>query len=299
MPYYSQFKNNNFMINPAITGTKRGIDARISYRNQWTGYNGAPSTEGFSLHSRLWKGKIGVGTYLMQDNIGPLKQFNIGASFAFHLRFSDCELSGGVAGNYGKYTLDGDKILLHNTQDPAIDQHIVNSSWAPDASAGIYLYNDRFHIGLSSLHLIGTDVEFYKNDSTKKGLMKYVSQTHLTLGYNYAQNPDYIWESTFYANYTIGVPIMLDYTLRLHYKEKIFTGVSIRLNDAIALHVGARFLENFQVSYSYDFLISKLRSYSSGSHEIMIAYSFNPWGNKKHGDLGNSKFLKQKYGYLF
>ena len=90
---------------------------------------------------------------------------------------------------------------------------------------------------------------------------------------------------------------MLDYTLLIHFKQTVFAGVSVRLHDAIAFHIGYTFLSNYQISYSYDFLISKLHAYSSGSHEIMIAVSHNIF-TQKRGRV-NDKFLHQKYGYLF
>jgi type IX secretion system PorP/SprF family membrane protein len=297
MPYYTQYRSNDFMLNPAISGTRRLVDARLDYRNQWVGYDGAPKTESFSLNSRFFKGTMGAGIDIMQDNIGPSKQTNLGVSYAYHIRFPDCELSAGVAGIFTKYTLEGDKILLHNTQDPAIDQYISNSTWVEDASAGIYLYNDRFHIGISALHLLESTAEFYKNDTTKKGLVQYITQGDFTLGYNYSQNPDYVWESNVFGSYTKGAPIVLDYTLRLHYKGLFFVGASIRLRDAIALHLGVTILQDFQVSYSYDILIGPLRNYSSGSHEIMLIYSSNIF-HTKHGKVSD-KFLHQKYQYMF
>lgn len=297
MPYYSQFKSNAFMLNPAVTGTKRLVDARMNYRLQWMGYEDAPRTANVSIHSRFMKGKMGAGVYIMQDNIGPSKQMNLGATYAYHIRFPDVELSVGVAGNFTKYTLDGSKIFLHNTIDPSIDQHISNSTWVPDAHAGIYLYNDRFHVGLSAMHLVQSTAEFYKNDTTKKGQIKYVNHVNFTLGYNYSQNPDWVFESTLYGIYVAGTPFNLDYTLRVHYLEKVFAGVSIRLRDAVALHVGASFLDDFQVSYSYDFLISNTKKYSSGSHEIMLAFSSAIF-HRKRGRV-NDKFLHQRYGYMF
>ena len=84
----------------------------------------------------------------------------------------------------------------------------------------------------------------------------------------------------------------------MHIKQKMLFGLSLRLHDAVALHLGATFMEDFQVTYSYDFLISKLRSTNSGSHEIMLAYSFNKNKGRGHGRLDN-QFLKQKYGYMF
>lgn len=286
------------MLNPAITGTKREVDARLSYRNQWVGYDGAPKTVGLSLHSRFFNGSMGAGMYVMQDNIGPSKQTNLGASYAYHIRFPDCELSLGAAGNFTKYTLYGNKITLHNTQDPAVDQSIINSAWVGDANAGIYLYNDRFHIGLSAWHLASSKAEFYKKDTTKKGLVPFVPHINFTLGYNFSQNPDYVWESTIHANYVPGVPFMLDYTLRMHFREMFFTGFALRLHDAIALQFGFNFMGCMQVSYSYDVLIGKLRNYSSGSHEIMLVYSYDAFSRNKHRRR-DKHFLNQRYGYLF
>lgn len=297
LPYYTQFRSNEYLQNPAISGTKRTIDARLNYRIQWVGFEGAPRTTSFTAHSRFYKGKMGAGIYVMQDKIGPSKQTNLGVSYAYHFRFPDCELSAGAAGNFTKYTLDGPYMILHNTQDPSIDQNVSNSTWVGDASAGIYLYNDRFHIGVAGMHLAESTASFYKKDSIKKGKVKYVAQVNFSVGYNFAQNPDYIWESNLFANYVSGVPFMLDYTLRLHVKQAFMAGVSFRLKDAIALHLGVTFLENFQLSYSYDLLISKLRPYSSGSHEVMLIYSFKP-NNRRRGFL-DTHFLHQKYGYLF
>jgi len=297
MPYYSQFRNNLYMINPAVTGTKRLVDARINYRNQWMGYQDAPKTGNLSVHSRFMQGKMGAGFYVQQDEIGPSKQMNLGLSYAYHLRFPDVELSAGVAANFTKHTLNGNKMFLHHSQDPALDQHVVNSTWTPDAHAGIFLYNDRFHVGLSALHFLEPSAEFYKNDTLKKGQIKYADHINFTLGYNYSQHKDYIFESTLYGIYVPGTPFNLDYTLRMHYKEMIFAGFSLRLRDAVALHVGATFLEDYQISYSYDLLIGKMKNYSSGSHEVMLVFSSNII-KQKRGRVSD-KFLHQRYGYLF
>lgn len=285
------------MLNPGVTGTKRLLDARINHRTQWVGYDGAPTTTSFGLHSRFFKGKMGAGLYLMQDKIGPQKQTNLGASYAYHIRFPDVELSAGLAGNFTKFTLIGTKMSLHNNQDPSIDQSISDFTWASDATAGIYLYNDRFHVGASGMHLMQSTAEFYKADTTKKGTFKYATHVNFTLGYNFSQNRDYVWESTLYGSYVKGAPMMLDYTLRVHFFEQFFTGVSIRLRDAIGLHAGYTFFGSYQISYSYDIQMGGLKRYNNGSHEIMLSVSHNIFQTKKGRD--NSKFLNQRYGYLF
>jgi type IX secretion system PorP/SprF family membrane protein len=297
LPFYTQHSSNSFILNPGSTGVKRLIDARINYRQQWTGYEGAPRTASIGLNSRFFHGKMGTGLSIVQDETGPIKKLNFAGSYAYHIQFPDCELSAGLSGNVTQSTLVGSKITLHNSQDQAIDQSLTNSTFSEDMGVGIYLYNDRFHVGVSVLQPLQSKAEFYKNDTLKKGLIKDAIHLNVSLGYNYSENPDYIWQSTLFSSYVNGAPLLLDYTLLLHYKEKIFGGFSIRLGDATAFHIGCSFLNDFQVSYSYDFVISGLRAYNSGSHEITLVYSTDLF-RSKHGKV-NDRFLRQKYGYLF
>jgi hypothetical protein len=51
-------------------------------------------------------------------------------------------------------------------------------------------------------------------------------------------------------------------------------GVSYRTNDALAIILEYRSNSYFRIGYSYDITLSKLRNYSSGSHEIMIGIDF-------------------------
>jgi type IX secretion system PorP/SprF family membrane protein len=299
LPYYTQNKTNDLLFNPAVAGTKRLIDARLSYRAQWLGFDGAPQTAFLNMHSRFMKGKMGFGVYLLQDKIGPFQQTNLGISYAYHVRFPDCELSAGIAGNFSRFALKGSDITVRYTQDPVVDQSVTDITKAADGSAGIFLYNDRFHIGISAIQLIQSEASFYDNDSTKKGVFKYVTHWNASLRYNYSQNPDYIWENTVYISYVQGAPTMLDYTLRLHYLEKVFAGVCVRIKNSVGLQIGYTFKEIYQVRYSYDMATTSLRATNSGSHEIMLIISSNLFnGNKKKG-FSNDKFLNQKYGYLF
>lgn len=297
LPFYTQHNSNSFLINPGSTGVKRLLDARINYRQQWLGFEGAPNTASIGLNSRLAHGQLGAGLSVVQDKSGPLKKSSFGGAFAFHIMFPDCELSTGLSVIGTKSTLVGSDITLRDSQDGSINQSITNSAFSVDGAFGIYLYNDRFHTGISVMQPLQTRVEFYKEDTTRKGIMKDALHLHVSLGYNYSQDPDYIWQNSIYSSYVRGAPLLLDYTLLLNIKQKMFGGISIRLGDACALHVGAAFLNNFQVSYSYDFSLTHLRAYSSGSHEITLVFS----SDFKHSKKGkfDDRFLRQKYGYLF
>jgi len=296
-PWWTQYKVNQTLYNPAFCGTKRLVDFRINYRNQWTGYDGSPKTYALALNARLWKGRVGVGGFIFKDDIGPFKKINSSITGAYHLKFPDSELSFGVQGNYMVQRFNGNDITLRNQQDKAINQFIEDKQSTFDGSFGLLYFNDRFHLGVGANNIAGSSFEYYKNDSLKKGIYTNAAHYNISAGFNWADDIDYTFENSIFASYVPGVPFAFDYTLRFHMKQQLIAGLSFRLNDAIALQLGYTIQEKFQISYSYDIVTSPLRKYQSGSHELTLIFSSNLGTDKRRRGL-DKRFTKQRYQYL-
>ena len=285
------------VLNPAFCGTKRLFDARISYRNQWTGFEGAPKTYILALNSRLLKGKLGIGGFVFKDDIGPFKNFNGSITAAYHLKFADSELSFGVQGNYLRQSFNANSITIRNQQDKAINQYVEDKTGNFDGSFGLLYYNDRFHMGIAANNIAGSKLEYYKQDTIKKGEFKNVPHYIISAGINWADNPDFVFENSVLAAYVIGMPFSFDYTLRLYIKKQLMTGLSVRFGDAVALQLGYTIQDQIQIAYSYDFVTSSLSKYQAGSHEIKLVFSSNLGTDKRKRGL-DKRFLKQRFQYL-
>jgi outer membrane protein OmpA-like peptidoglycan-associated protein len=61
---------------------------------------------------------------------------------------------------------------------------------------------------------------------------------------------------------------------KMTYNDFVFGGLSYRGKDAVIGLIGLNY-KQFTLAYSYDFTTSGIRNYSSGSHEILLAYQFN------------------------
>lgn len=296
-PWWTQYKSNQILANPAFCGTKRVLDLRINYRNQWTGFEGAPKTYVLSVNSRLLKGKLGLGAFMFKDDIGPFKTINSSITFAYHLKFPDSELSFGVQGNYLKQRFNGNDVTLRNQQDKAVNFSTDDQAANFDASFGLLYYNDRFNLGVGANNVVGSGIQHYKNDSIKDATFKLAPHYNFSAGYNWGDNPDFVFENSVYAAFVPGVPISFDYTLRLHMKKQVMAGLSFRFGDAIALQLGYTLKDMVQIAYSYDFVTSPLRRYQSGSHEISLIFSSNLGTDVKKRGF-NGRFLKQRFQYL-
>jgi type IX secretion system PorP/SprF family membrane protein len=294
LPDFTQYPAFLFQVNPAYTGTKQNIDARLDYRKQWVGYDGAPVTQYFGLHSRLWKGRIGVGTSMYKDVTGPSERFNYSFTAAYHLRFPDVELSIGFGVNFNKYTIDATKMTTHWTNDPTVDNMRTDFDKTKNGMVGILLYNDRFHFGLGVVNMVNNKATFFTDDTLKLSQVSFSPHYYFSCGYNFNGNPDYVWENNLMGLYVIGLPMTLNYNLRVHYNEKVIAGLGWRMKDALYLQAGYVFLKQIQFIYSYDVGISHLRKGHSGSHEVMIGYRMN-FNANKNGYKNGGDFQRQKY----
>ena len=54
-PHYTQYILNNYILNPALSGIENYTDVKLSYRNQWVGFPGAPQTMYASVHGPIGK----------------------------------------------------------------------------------------------------------------------------------------------------------------------------------------------------------------------------------------------------
>lgn len=296
LPYYTQFRLNQFLMNPGVTGTKKTIDARIGYRKQWVGFDGAPVSQYITAHSRLYNGTMGVGASFYKDVTGPTERQVYTLSYAYHLRFPDLEMSIGASGLMTKYFLNTGTMTLHNSHDVAIDVNRSDRDMKSNANVGLYIYNDRFHLGLSVLNVLDVRERFYQDDPKMKSMVKLSPHIYGSAGYVFSNSKRYIWENSIMVNYVTGAPFFLDYTVRLLFNQKVFGGLNVRPGDALAVSAGFIFNESVHFCYSYDFVISPLRAYSSGSHEITLAYMMDLAG--RNNDKRLKRFLKQKYSHM-
>lgn len=297
-PYLTQYRGHLYFFNPAFCGTKKWIDARVSYRQQWVGFSGSPVTATASFNMRYFKEKLGSGFMIFQDKIGPFVNNYFSGSMAYHIKMPDTELSFGLSVAYTVFGINPSQITLRHQLDAAVDlrSSAINKKKL-DGAFGIVYYNDRFFISVSMLNILAANYKFqYSNPAFFKG--NYSNENHIVLGvgYNFGENPDYVWENALWVINTKASPLFLDYTLRLHIHKTLIAGVSIRPGNALAFHIGFSLLNKFQISYSYDLLLSKLKTAQSGTHEINLVFSIDKGYSQKN--RSNNRFLKQKYQYL-
>jgi type IX secretion system PorP/SprF family membrane protein len=71
------------------------------------------------------------------------------------------------------------------------------------------------------------------------------------------------------------LPTAFDLNAKIAFQDRFWIGASYRNQDAVAGLVGFNISSLINISYSYDYTTSALRTVSSGTHEIVIGLLLN------------------------
>jgi type IX secretion system PorP/SprF family membrane protein len=272
-PAFTQYMFNEAFINPAYTGSQDALSVNGSYRNQWVGIDGAPVTETFVAHSPAFHKKIGIGITALNENIGVLKTTAGYLNFSYRLMMRKSTLSFGLLGGVQSVREDFSKI---STIAPEDQQFLYNSPKviSPNFGFGVYYYTTKLYAGISVPRFIQTRLS---TDSSKviNAINPDNFTYYLALGYVFSSNENVVWKPSLMTKVIQGAPIQADIALTALLKKILWVGASYRTNKTLSGIVGFQFTPQFKLTYSYDYTLSDLQKYNSGSHELQLSYIFS------------------------
>jgi type IX secretion system PorP/SprF family membrane protein len=279
LPHFSQYYLNDFLINPAVAGSRNYFEGVSTHRYQWEGITDAPRTYTLSVHGPTKNNKMGLGGYLFTDNVGPTRRTGFNLSYAYHLKLNEkLKLSLGLNAGILQFMIDGSKITLRDADD-AIITNGVQKELVPDAGFGMYLYHEKYYFGFSAPQLLNTRVEFFDQGQNPTGTLP--SHFFLTGAYKIKATEDLVVEPIAFVKYVSPAPVQFEGTIRLIYKDYIWISGTYRDKDAVTASIGYIINNSFTIAYAYDFTTTNLKNYSDGSHELMIGARFYKNTNKK------------------
>ena len=268
-PVFSQYYFNELVINPAYAGSHVQLSLNSTYRNQWVNFPGAPRTFSFSGHSSLYKGKIGVGLLVNNDQIGSYSNKNVYAFYAYKIHFKKGTLSMGLQGGFNFLGVDFSKLDLVNPGDASF---LPARDFKPNVGAGLFFNRKNFFAGFSVPFLINNTVSAsFENAAKQISEARYYflrSGIIVPLGNDNVVklNPSILVRAQ------EGQPLSFDFNAGFIFYDALSTGLSWRSGDALISFIDFKISEKFHFAYSYDWTSSGIRKYSNGSHEFMINY---------------------------
>jgi type IX secretion system PorP/SprF family membrane protein len=288
---FSQYVFNGLAVNPAYAGYKEDWTLNLSSRIQWVGIKGAPQTETASIDGLVnnFNGNVGLGLIATDDRLGPESITSVYANYAYRLRLDELDtkrLCFGIGFGVMQYSLNGAEFNATDAGDGDIPAGTM-SKVSPDFRFGVYYYTPKFYFGASVFNLLSNALI---NATGNTPIVSEARTVYLTAGTMVPLSEFVDFKPSFMIKEDFKGPTNLDLTGFLVLKKAVWVGASYQtgfvtfnktnlqggLNETDAVSAIAEFYINdhFRVGYSYDFTLSKLASYQSGTHELSLSISF-------------------------
>lgn len=282
-PIYSQYMLNGFLLNPAVAGSEGYSAINLTAREQWLGFAGGPATYALSFQTRISKqshisrsssvrrrntsnsknGNVGLGGYIFSHRNGAVERLGIKATYAYHIKLDESQLSFGLSLVGYQYKLNEDKIILDVEGDNLwLGAH--KSVFIPDADAGVYFTTRELWAGFSVDQMFESVLKF--GDA---GYDQFVMerQYYLMGGYDFRVSRDVILSPSVLVKYSESGRYQAEFSGKYYYQQSYWAGLTYRSGQALVIMAGVS-VDRFIFGYAYDIGLNSLTMHSYGTHEF-------------------------------
>ena len=277
---FSQYTINPTLVNPGATGFNDGTQAYLSFKNQWTGFTGAPRNIAANINGQIGD-KLGLGVMLNSETAGAETRVRGQLNYGFRFKINELKLGIGLSTQLSRTSI-GDRVLLdpkYQSGDILAERAVAGSNFF-DASAGVYgTYSDKIVFGVSALNLIqqrlgaiGRPTSNTKNLSYYTFMLGYKYKTEL-----YTITPSLMVRNVKDAPFTLDVNVLGSFL-----QNRLLVGTTYRAGSGGLIgFTGGTKISNFQIVYTFEYGFSNLQKYAGGAHEVSIGYTFGKGFFKK------------------
>lgn len=294
--HFTQFMHNKLAFNPAYAGSTGSTRITAMARQQWIGIDGAPEAQLLTFNSAL-NASIGIGGSLVRSSIGIMDRYTLDGHYVYRFRLGNGYFGIGVSASARLLQADFDE--LRANQPVEIDDAIpmgVQSRLTPNFGGGFYYNSKDFYAGLSTPRFLRTSIDLSDNSGE---IAREEIHGYLMTGFNIRlAGDDVVLQPNFLLKYVKGSPFDADINLSFTFFQQFTAGASYRaggnkansIGESISALLSARVSDQFMFGLSYDFTLSDLRDYNSGSAELFLHY-FIGGKTGKGADYDNPRFF--------
>lgn len=277
LPLYTNYLQHQVIYNPAYAGAIQGRTFNLSYRNQWTGFEGAPKTIAASGYGTIRKKpNLSTGGIVFSEKIGLIDYTSLYGLFTYRLKINEkASVNFGMSGGGVQYSVRMFSARIYDRDDNFLSSGVLNST-SFDLNSGFYFYTPKFFLGFSSQHMTNSRIRW----TNTEGHM--TPHFYLYSGYNFILGKKNEWQLQPSALLRTNSPARYVWEghLKATYQDMVWLSVFYRSRTSTGAAIGFIFDKQFNVSYAYDYVLSSINTYAGGTHEVTLSYHI-PYNKKK------------------
>ena len=259
-------------FNPATVGKQSKLNVVAAYALDMEGFEHNPRTMYLSGDIPFYalKNRHGAGVSFLNDQIGLFTHQRFTLQYSLKRKFLGGVIGLGAQVSLVNESLDGTKVDVDDSGDPAFSTTDVNGNGA-DLGGGVYYQKTTWYLGASVLHANSPVISLGESNELKLDASYY-----FTGGYNIKfRNPFLMMKPSILVKYD-DATWRADITCRMMYQhenKQMYAGMTYSPNHSVTFLVGGRF-HGVMLGYSYE-LYTSTPTLGNGSHELFLGYQMD------------------------
>ena len=179
----------------------------------------------------------------------------------------------GIRAGVSHLKADFSELIYWDKSDPRYLQGSQTKTLL-NTGAGFFLYSDRVYVGLSVPCTLSYDSTQSISINQGSDAPHKVRHYYMTTGIAIPLSLDLVMRPSILVKHVPDAPVEADFNLHFLFSDMLWLGATYRTGDAIIAMVEFQLTRKLRIGYAYDYTLTDIKDYSSGSHEIMLGYDF-------------------------
>ena len=275
--YYSLYRYNMNVINPAFAGAEAANMFSFTSRSQWASMENTPKTTAFS-YSSARENNVGLGISVVSDKVFVEQQTFAYVDFSYKLDMGESQLYLGLKGGGNFYRADPVGLTTYLAIDPSQE---TLSSFNPNVGAGAYYRASSFWLSFSIPRLFNIQRDRDILAITSKDRV----HAYLGGGVDFGVGNDFYLKPSVMLRKVKGLPTSADLTAMVSWQNRFDVGVSVRTNNSMAL-MSMISLGMFDLGYAYETPTDNgLSQLNLKTHELILRIALGGDQKTKSGPV--------------
>ena len=271
----SFFELQGLLHNPSLAGVQPNNFAGVSYRTQWSGISGSPTTVNAFASFDIPKSGIGLGGYAYMDKTGPTSRSGFDFQLSKHIDMRNGRLALGIDTRVQQYAIDINKLVeTLGANDPVLANG--NNKYKFDAGFGASFTSQKVQVGVSVSQLVQSKLDFYSGNLSRSAEARLYRHYYAQALYKWQVDEATKIIPHAQLIYLPNAPSEFQGGVRVEHDNLIWWGIQHHVKQSWVLNAGLKLNKKLNLAYSYEIYKTPLSLFEGGSnaHEMMLKYDF-------------------------
>lgn len=275
----TQFMYHRLVYNPAYAGASDMPQLSAATRQQWIGFQGAPSTQALSFDMPFLSKRLGLGLNLTNQVKGLESKQTVGLALSYAVaKTNDWSIRGGLQMSMRRYGMDFKQAVTNGplSEDGSLGQ-LFETQWVGNFGVGLYATWRDWYLGAAVPFLYQNTLGITPNSPI---IAQESPHLFAIGGFALPYTDKLVVKGNGFLKYTPNATWTMDGNLNFVYDDQLTVGLSyrtgqktwMRFPESIDILVFMNLNKHLGLGISYDVVLSSMAAQQKGSLEIAMQY---------------------------